>query len=350
MINKVIAELLYENECVVVPELGAFICKDSPSVLDFVSHRLTPPCREIAFNGHLLSDDGLLIGYLSERKGISFEEAAAMVHDFVMIKLAVLDVEGRVRFDGVGELIRVNHEDYSFVPEPGMNFNPDAFGLPSFSVQPVFRSEFYHQLSEKIEAEQRQKDTVLSIEEKENNTVPFKVTRHNYRWLKAAAYSSVAALAMVLLGWGANKNGSGLASWNPLFYSSPNEFVVSCLANNNYSTVTASVATLNPKAPSLIAADNAVEYIAPRNDEALKPADTNVYYIIGGSVTNSSDADRLLKKLKRQGFDNAVVLPINKKGNIRVAYDAVMGKDAAVAKMEMIKRDFNNAAWLLRKK
>ena len=67
-------------------------------------------------------------------------------------------------------------------------------------------------------------------------------------------------------------------------------------------------------------------------------------------MTNSSDADRLLKKLKRQGFDNAVVLPINKKGNSRVAYDAVMGKDAAVAKMEMIKRDFNNAAWLLRKK
>ena len=350
MINKVIAELLYENECVVVPELGAFICKDSPSALDFVSHRLTPPCREIAFNGHLLSDDGLLIGYLSESKGISSEEAAALVHDFVMIKLAVLDVEGRVRFDGVGELIRVNHEDYSFVPEPGVNFNPDAFGLPSFSVQPVFRSEIYRQVSEKIESEQKQKDTVLSIEEKENNNVPFKVTRHNYKWLKAAAYSSVAAFAMVLLGWGANKNGSDLASWNPLFYSSPNEFVVSCLANNNYSTVTASVATLNPKSPSLIAAGNAVDYIAPRNIEALKPADTNVYYIIGGSVTNSSDADRLLKKLKRQGFDNAVVLPINNKGNIRVAYDAVMGKDAAVAKMEMIKKDFNNAAWLLRKK
>lgn len=350
MINKVIAELLYENECVVVPELGAFICKDSPSALDFVSHRLTPPCREIAFNGHLLSDDGLLIGYLSERKGISSEEAAALVHDFVMIKLAVLDVEGRVRFDGVGELIRVNHEDYSFVPESGVNFNPDAFGLPSFSVQPVFRSEIYRQVSEKIESEQKQKDTVLSIEEKENNNVPFKVTRHNYKWLKAAAYSSVAALAMVLLGWGANKNGSDLASWNPLFYSSPNEFVVNCLANNNYSTVTASVATLNPKSPSLIAAGNAVDYIAPRNIEALKPADTNVYYIIGGSVTNSSDADRLLKKLKRQGFDNAVVLPINNKGNIRVAYDAVMGKDAAVAKMEMIKKDFNNAAWLLRKK
>ncbi|MGN0032995.1 MAG: SPOR domain-containing protein [Candidatus Limimorpha sp.] len=350
MINKVLAELLSENECVVVPELGAFISKDCPASLDYISHRLTPPSREIAFNSHLLADDGLVIGYLSERLNVSYKEAAAMVHDFVMMKLAVLDVEGSVRLDGVGELIRISHEDYSFVPEAGANFHPDAFGLAAFSAQPVFRSEIYHQLSEKISAEQQQKNTVLTVQEEKSDEDPFKVTRHNYKWFKAAAYSSVAALAMVLVGWGANKNGADLASWNPLFYSSPNEFVVRFLTNNDYTTTTASVATLNPKSPTLIIDNHDVERLMPLNPESLKPVDTNVYYIIGGSVNNDSDAERLLGKLRKQGFDNAVILPVNKKGNIRVAYDAVMGKEAAIRKMEIIKRDYNNAAWLLRKK
>ena len=58
---------------------------------------------------------------------------------------------------------------------------------------------------------------------------------------------------------------------------------------------------------------------------------------------------RCAKTFQQQGFE-AVVLPINSKGNVRVAYELVMGKDAALKRLEIIKKDYNEAAWLLRKK
>ena len=330
MIIKYLTELLLDHECVIVPEFGAFISKETPATLDYVNHVLTPPSKEVAFNGQLLTDDGLLIGYLAKKQGVSMTEAAKMVHDFSMRSLAVIEASGVMRLDGLGVLSRVTDRDYVFQLDENMNLLGDAFGLTTFKAQPIYRRETYKQIAEQIATEQKK------VEQ------PHHVNRYNYKWFRAAAYSMMIAMVLVLLGWGADKSDSKFASWNPLFYSSPNEFIVKHLSGK---TDAANIEFFAPLELNLPLFKTEVNYLQPRDFEIVK-----CYYIIGASVKSESSAQKCVKKFQKLGFEDAFALPMNDQGNVRVAYELVNGKDAALKRLEIIKKEYNEAAWLLRKK
>ncbi|MBR6439641.1 MAG: hypothetical protein IKS65_10785 [Bacteroidales bacterium] len=350
MITKYISELLFDHECVIIPEFGAFISKEVPATIDYVNHRLTPPSKELAFNRQLLSDDGLLVDYVAKRKNITRNEASKLVHDFALSSLAVVETSGVLRLDGIGILSRVTDKDFVFQLDENLNLFGDAFGLTSFTVQPIYRRETYKHIAEKITIEQKERNTPMTVHEEEKVLKPHRVNRRNYKWFRAAAYSMMIATVLVILGWGANKSDSNFASWNPLFYSSPNEFIAMHFNNKIEAREIITVEKLTALRAQLPTTDNDVKYIQPVDAEQLKPVDINQYYIIGASLKTEKEAQRCVKSFQNQGFSNAVSLPMNDKGNVRVAYDLVMGKDAAIKKLEIIKKEYNEAAWLLRKK
>lgn len=350
MITKYISELLFDHECVIIPEFGAFISKETPATIDYVNHRLTPPSKELAFNGQLLSDDGLLVDYVAKRENITRNEASQMVHDFAMRNLAVVEASGTLRLDGMGILSRVTDKDYVFQLDDDLNLLGDAFGLTSFSVQPIYRRETYQHIATKIATEQKAKNTLMTVHDEEQVAKPHRVNRYNYRWFRAAAYSMMIAMVLVFLGWGADKSNSKIASWNPFFYSSPNEFIAKHLNAKMDAIEFVNVETLPTIKVSQPFALKTVDYIQPVDAELLKPVDGDSYYIIGASLKSDKDAQRCVKKFQNQGFDGAMALPKNDKGNVRVVYELVMGKDAALKRLEIIKKEYNEAAWLLRKK
>ena len=191
----------------------------------------------------------------------------------------------------------------------------------------------------------------MTVQEEATEETPHHVNRYNYKWFRAAAYSMLVAFALVLIGWGADKSDSKLASWNPFFYSSPNEFIAKHLDSRlnaiEFFTVER-LPMLKYTIPTYSASD--VNYIEPLDNELLKPVRDDFYYIIGASLKGEAEAQRCVKKFQKAGFEGAVALPINDKGNIRVAYELVMGKEAALKRLEIIKIEYNEAAWLLRKK
>ena len=348
MIIKYITELLLDHECVIIPEFGAFISKDVPATLDYVNHRLTPPTKEVAFNGQLVTDDGVLIGYVAQRRGITTTESAAMVHDFAMRCLAVIEASSVLRLDGMGVLSRITSRDYIFQLDDDINLLGDAYGLPTFKVTPVYRKETYQHIAEQIAAEQKEKNTLMTVHEERQEPAPHHITRHNYKWFRAAAYSMMVATFLVLLGWGAGKSDSRFATWNPFFYASPNEFIAKHLGSSIEKMPT--VELLPMIECSYIEFENNLNHIQLLDPEFLKPVDDRVYYIIGSSLKTQSDANRCVSTFKKKGFENAEALPMNDKGNIRVAYERVMGYDVAIKRLEIIKKEYNEAAWLLRKK
>ena len=358
MIIKYISELLCDHECVIVPEFGAFITKECPATLDYATQRLMPPSKELAFNGQLVTDDGLLIGYVAEKLGVTTTVAAKMVHDFANQCLNVIEASGMLRLDGLGVLSRVNSRDYVLQIDGSLNLFGDAFGLPILKIQPVYRRETYQRLAEKIATEQKTKNTLMTVHEETPVEKPHHVNRYNYKWFRAAAYSMMIAMVLVLLGWGADKKDSTFASWNPFFYSSPNEFIAKHFGEVYNIRETVTVDILESLKASIIDCNCDVKYIQPVSPEQLKPvnyeqqkpADTRVYYIIGSSLTNENDAQRCVSQFKKQGFDDAMALPMNEKGNIRIVYETATGYDAALKRLEIIKKDYNEAAWLLRKK
>ena len=343
MIIKSITELLLDHDCVIVPEFGAFISKETPAMLDYVTHRLTPPSKEVRFNGQLITDDGMLIGYVAKQQGISMTEAAKQVHDFAMRSLAVVEASGVLRLDGMGVLSRVTDRDYVFQLDEELNLFGDAFGLTPLKAQPIYRRETYKQIEG------------LTVHDEVEENMPHHVNRYNYKWFRAAAYSMMIAMVLVLLGWGADMSDSNFASWNPFFYSSPNEFIVKHF-NNSMETrefvEIAKLPMLELKAPVF---KKDIYNLAPRDFEVVKPAEVkpaevNSYYIIGASLRTEADGERCAKNFQKQGFEGAVALPMNDKGNVRVAYELVIGREAALRRLEIIKTEYNEAAWLLRKK
>ena len=75
MIIKYLTELLYDNECVIVADFGAFITQIHSAVIDYTNNRFTPPYKEIIFNNKLVADDGLLVDFISKKENITKEEA-----------------------------------------------------------------------------------------------------------------------------------------------------------------------------------------------------------------------------------------------------------------------------------
>ena len=350
MIVKYISELLYDHECVIVPEFGAFISKENPATLDYANHRLTPPSKEVVFNGQLVADDGVLVDYMSVRAGMSHELASKSVHDFAMRSLAVLEADEPLHLEGIGTLKRINSKDFSLSLDENVNFLGDAFGLNAFSVQPIYRSETYQNIATQIAADQKKKNTRMTVHAEVQEEHPHRVNRYNYKWFRAAAYSMVVAFLLVLLGWGADRSDSKFASWNPFFYSSPNEFIAKHLNGTRQAREFANVATLPTRQVAVPVFKNEINYLQPIDLESLKPTDINSYYIIGASLKNENDAQKCVKKFQETGFEGAVALPMNDKGNIRVAYELVKGRVAALRRLEVIKEEYNEAAWLLRKR
>ena len=355
MIIKSITELLLDHECVIVPEFGAFISKETPAMLDYINHRLTPPSKEVAFNGQLITDDGLLIGYVAKKQDISMTAAAKQVHEFAMESLAVIEASGVLRLDGMGVLSRVTSRDYVFQLDDDLNLFGDAFGLTPLKAQPIYRRETYKQIQEQIAADQKVKNTLMTVHDEVEEDNPHHVNSHNYKWFRAAAYSMMVAMVLVVLGWGAGKSDSRLASWNPFFYASPNEFIVKHFNNTMESREFVEVTKLPKLELKVPVFEKDIYYLEPRSFEIVKPVevkpvDATSYYIIGASLRTEADGQRCAKNFRKLGFEGAVALPMNDKGNVRVAYELVVGREAALRRLEIIKQEYNEAAWLLRKK
>lgn len=339
------------RECVIIPEFGAFISKDRPARLDYAVHRLTPPSKEFVFNTQLVSDDDVFANYLSERQHVTYQEAVSLLHDFAMQCLAKLEVDKELNLEGIGTLYYIDSQNIAFAADADVNFNGDAFGLAVFTVQPIYRSETYQVLQMSIEEKQKAKNTPMTVVAEVEESVPHKLTRSNYKWYRAAAYSTLVATAMVVLGWGADRNDSKLASWNPLFYSSPNEFVVKHLSEKFNARETFAVDGLDAVDVKVPVFEFNPE-LTLRKVEVEKPktiGNEKYYSIIGASLNNAEDAERCAEKFRKSGFVNAQVLP-EKSGKYRVEYESVVGKEAAIERLEVIKNTVNESAWLLIKK
>lgn len=343
---------MHDCECVIIPEFGAFVSNVCPARLDYAVHRLTPPTKEFAFNAQLVSDDGVFAGYLSERQHITKQEAAEQLHAFAMQCLAVLEVDKELQLEGVGKLYYINSQTITFTADNNVNFCGDSFGLDVFTVQPIYRSETYNVVKTVIEERQKAKNTPVSVSEEAAGDKPHRVTRTNYKWYRMAAYSAVIATALLLLGWGAEKKDSRLAAWNPFFFSSPNEFVAKHLNDKYNARETFIVEPLESVKADMSVLEHKMELVEKTIVfEDVKPLEEVRYYsVIGGSFDNVAAAEKCAAKFKAMGFENAMILPLNKNGNYRVEYEAVAGKEAAMARLETIRDKYNKSAWILIKK
>ena len=166
---------------------------------------------------------------------------------------------------------------------------------------------------------------------------------------KTLASTVVAFFLIFVMNWTTDKSDSNLASWNPFLYSSPNEFVIRTLELQNSRTLEIQevetsgiqeVETSGVQEPD----DSEVQFVP----EIMNSNELEIhYYIIGGSFQTEASAEKCLDVIKNQGFEKASTLDKNDKGYIRVYYESFAEKADALVRLEQIKSEHNESAWLL---
>lgn len=256
-INQYIKELLLLNDCVIIPEFGGFVANYKPAVID--GNQFFPPCKGIAFNNKLISNDGLLINFIADQEGLSYFSAKQKLDDFVEETQLSLEQNRNVYFDGVGYLHYDSRENLQFEPQLKQNLLVESYGLQNFSYEKLYQRQM--------------PGPAFKVEYKEPVPVIFQ-----RRKVQKLIIAIPLLLAMALIPMKNNKeylSKSDLGMWEALTQSSP----------------IASVASIEK---------NEAEYTANRVAENVIQ---NKYFIIGGSFKSDENAIKYIQQVKEQGFD-----------------------------------------------
>lgn len=388
MITNYLKELLNDNECVIIPEFGAFISKRHSATIDYANHSFIPPFKEIVFNNKLTNNDEILVDFISKKENISKEDSLTKIQNFVNQTAAILDVNNEYVMEGLGKMRKFGN-DYVFEVSHSENLLGDSFGLTEFNYKPVFRTETYQIIKERIVVEQKAKNTeyTMAIESVEEIS---DTPRRKPSMFRTLAFTTLAFVLVFLINWTTDKSDSNFASWNPFLYSSPNEFLIeiqnlktsepqNIISSESIAACNEEIATVETIEEIVLEeeiseiSDSEIAEVTPEvqvenilatqqlnsSDPQLlrssatqllsssDPQTLNSYYIIGGSFQTEASAEKCLNGIKAKGFENASTLEKNEKGYIRVYYESFAEKADALVRLDEIKSKHDNSAWLL---
>jgi hypothetical protein len=138
-INLHIEALLSENDCVIVPGLGAFILNNVSAAWEENQQKLSAPHRVVYFNQSLHHDDGLLTETICIAEHITYRKAARLIANEVAIWQQQLHNSQQVIIGRLGTLTLNEKLQIAFLPAHTFNFLPDNIGNYSVRV-PSYRS------------------------------------------------------------------------------------------------------------------------------------------------------------------------------------------------------------------
>ena len=136
MINKQfiesIQQLLIQEHCVVIPNFGAFVLRDSSSTVNSFTKELKPQHSNVYFNRDITQDDGLLTNNLKEAMGLSFKDAAAYIQSCIVEIKESVNEKKICNLSPLGNFFRNAEGEIFFIGNNNLNLNSNIF-LPLFN-------------------------------------------------------------------------------------------------------------------------------------------------------------------------------------------------------------------------
>lgn len=322
--ENTIKSLLYRYDCVIVPDFGGFVAKRKSAIFHPIDYKFDPPKKMVGFNSDLVHTDGLLANEFAKNNALSYQEAIEQIEKEVAQWKATLDNNQILTISDLGTLT-IKNNVIEFEPSEHQNFALESFGLSSLRGKYILR------------------------EEKEVAT-----PRKANAWV---SYAAAIGFAFLVGGSSflANQNlvQNQLSSVLPLLNAnnvveSVNETPVAPIIDvNDIDNNVIAITPINETGESNTteATNSTLEEIITTDevssvDASSTELDLSVkkYQVIGGSFKIYSRAMEHQAKLKRQGYDRAVI--IGKVGNyFMVAYDTFHDvTEAANYKRELEKK------------
>ena len=141
-----ISELLYTNDCVILPGFGGFVTSYAPAKIHPVNHTFYPPSKNVLFNSKLTRDDGLLLDYISSKENIDYTKAKSLVAYFVRELEQKIQIGNKVELDRVGVFFRDKKGKLLFDPDESINYLEESFNLPSIVMHPIDRKSRHRRI------------------------------------------------------------------------------------------------------------------------------------------------------------------------------------------------------------
>jgi cell division septation protein DedD len=247
-IARYIADLLFEYECVVIPGLGGFITRNHPASINPVKNQFKPPWKEIVFNPHLRTNDGLLLNHIALSERLTYQEAKNRIDRFVLKCLNEMQKGRRISFKSIGSLYMNEQQVLMFDADESQNYLASSFGLGTFVSHPIARSTFNEKAApaptseshepeihpvQKDQSRKHRKESrpSISAEHRAKRPVAQRKSGTVSRQLRFLGLLSFA----LFIGWVVMNKAtvqhyySSYASLVPFFYASPNEYLVNNL-------------------------------------------------------------------------------------------------------------------------
>jgi len=331
-ISFFISELLYDNDCVIIPGFGGFVAHYTPASIHPISHSFHPPSKSILFNSKLIRDDGLLIDFISEKQHIPYSEAKTLVEEFTGETLEKLALGELSRFKNIGNLQRDQEGKLLFSPDDSVNYLEEAFGLPIFISPPILRKSVQQRLETKF--------------------IDRKPVPGRERSIRKMAWVYVAVIPVLfILAWfiysgnfkPQHTQQTGIVDLSDSDLKYDRETKVPIILKNEANPPPLESLDFSDTSPVESEINEETSESIPKN-----PIIRKKYYIIGGAFGVELNADKLVAVLRNKGYE-AQRSGLSKSGLHMVSYFSTKDKSEALVNLDIIRKEDNPSAWLLRK-
>jgi hypothetical protein len=328
-VDKHIGELLYDHDCVIVPNLGGFVANYTSAKINSTQHTFYPPSKTVVFNINLKNNDGLLANHIATIEGKSYTEALKYIDFFVKGVNDDLKKGAKVEIENVGKLYYDTERNIQFEPAE-TNFLVDAFGLSSFNSPAIKRDT----VVKRIEKEFKDRDA-LPLEKKKS---------------KVKRYVAAAVLAPVLFAMLWVPFRTDLL--NKINYSSLNPFsskevklpdaVPAVIPSGNTGTVAAGIMPTTSQPLT-----NIVEAVADTTKVETEVVRIDYkFHLVAGCFQVEENAQKFVLSLQSQNL-NASIIGQNDKGMYVVSCGDFTTRKDATNELNNLRKVQPNA-WLYR--
>ena len=279
-ISQYIKEILLLNDCVIIPGFGGFVANYKPATIE--NNQFFPPTKEIAFNNKLISNDGLLVNFISEAEGIDYFNAKQKLDSFVEETMLNLERNRNVYFEGVGYLHYDSRENLQFEPQVKQNLLVESYGLQNFSYEKLYQRQI--------------PKPAIKVEYREPVPVIFQ-----HRKLRKLAIAIPLLIALALIPMKHNNeyvSKSDMGMWETLMQNTP---------------------ALSTPAQEQSLVENS-------SNVSLTEVTPSKYFIIGGSFRSAENANKFIQQLKEQGYDGQNLGVFNGLNRIAMEGFATLGE------------------------
>ncbi|MDH4460321.1 MAG: SPOR domain-containing protein [Flectobacillus sp.] len=326
-IQEYIKDLLFEQDCVVIPDFGGFVANYEESKLE---DAIAKPARKwFAFNELLRTDDGILSTYIIQQEKISRTEASQKIKDYVTYIRQTMRNDDYLFIRDLGSFCLNEENKIQFIPVYNIDFSSNSFGISSFALTKMAQPAkvTYEQpklviLPTKALTESVSNQAVFDNVSIANTPtvevspvisfkkVEAKENRKEYFFIASA----VAMIALFLSFYIYDNKGFTLSNLN--FFTTYKYPVYTWVSSE----------TKNEK---LVRNTTKSAPVIQELDIQQNPK----YFVIVGSFESKKNAELFMSKLKSDGYEKAQLIGEHKKSNkIKVSLDYYNTKDEAVKK------------------